>query len=234
MIRAANAVMAASAIAAAAPSIALALKFRVTASALVVGCWSAILASYILLLSLGTPRIRQLVGPRPQQFERYVGSQRFVVPWQYQPVGADVLNSSGFSVRICKASFRGAYELGCEGSSQVGVSPADTGFGRQFDVTFWRDRLPEMKVGEIHHGHQEYSYAPALDAQGRTTTTRYFVRRAPDGQSSRLVVCYASGGCRHHVRAADYALSYDAPEAKLAEWETMDRDLTALIDSWRK
>jgi hypothetical protein len=71
-------VLACSAFAAGASSIALALKFRASASVLVVAIWSAAI--------FGTWSARLFVKPGPKYFERHLG-QVFLVPWQYAPLG---------------------------------------------------------------------------------------------------------------------------------------------------
>lgn len=215
-------------------SVALTYTFRVTASALVVCCWGLIAALCLLLHVLGFSGVQLLTGLGPRQIEHYIGPKGFVVPEQYRPAATDTLNLPGFGFWICGSNLPEGYEKRCGAFTQVTVSQTETGFERRYDVSFWRDRLPEMKTGEIRSGHREYTYVTAPDDQGQTATTRYFVRQTPEGRLLRLVACTSFGHCRHHVRAADYALSYDAPESTLADWETKDRELTALIDSWRK
>jgi hypothetical protein len=245
-IHIANAAMVASVAAAVSPSIALAFKFRITASTLAVGCWGVIFASYLLLRLLGISGVERLTGVGPQQIEHSIGSQRFDVPEPYQPLSvpdryrppsAGVLNLPdlpGFGFWVCGSNLPGRYDERCRGLTQVTVTPIETGFDRQYDVSFWRDRSSEMTTGEIRSGHQEYIYVTAPDDQGQTATTRYFVRQTPEGRLLRLAACSSFGHCRHHVRAADYALSYDAAESTLADWETKDRELTTLINSWRR
>lgn len=230
----ANAAMLASFVAALAPSVAFGFNFRVTASALAVGFWILITAAFLLLEFLGLHGIQRLTGLGPEQIERTIGSQRFAVPQHYRPTPAEAMNLPGFGFWVCGSKLAGGYDKHCRGFTQVTVSPAETGFDRQYDVSFWRDRLPEMKAGEIRSGHQGYAYATAPDDQGQTATTRYFVRQTPEGRLLRLVACTSFGHCRHHARVADYTLSYDAAESTLADWEAKDRELTALIDSWRK
>jgi hypothetical protein len=176
-----NVVIAVGFLAAVSSSIALAFKFRVAASILVVACWSATFA-----YSAGA---RLLVQPGPQKFDRYVGSQHFSIPWTYQPKGEEKPNSIGFSIWLCEGSLQGGYERGCRAVTQVRVSPGGSTLQREFDVTFWNKQLPDMKIGALREEHQEYIYAPPPDAQGRTRTTQYFARNDSQGQLSRLAVC---------------------------------------------
>jgi hypothetical protein len=234
LIHITNAAMLASVVAAVLPSTAFAFNFRITASALAVSCWSLIVALHLLLQFLGIGGVERLTGVGPPQIERYIGSQRFGVPDHYRPTPAEAMNLPGFGFWVCGSNLPGRYDERCRGLTQVTVTPIETGFERQYDVSFWRDRLSEMTTGEIRSGHQEYTYVTAPDDQGQTATTRYFVRQTPEGRLLRLAACSSFGHCRHHVRAADYTLSYDAAESTLADWETKDRELTTLINSWRR
>jgi hypothetical protein len=71
-----------------ASSLLLAEKCRRATIVLVVGSWG------IFALGLGLATL--LVKPGPEYFERYAGSERFLVPWRYQPL-SDQPNASGFS-----------------------------------------------------------------------------------------------------------------------------------------
>jgi hypothetical protein len=223
-VQAANYGMAVGAFAAVTSSIALCLKFRLAASTFVVTCWS--------IFFFGAIGAWFLVKPGPQQFQRYVGTQRFSVPWLYAPTGEDRPNAAGFSVRLCLPSLRGTYDEGCRGGQQVTIGPKDSGLTGIFDEKFWRSRMPEMKLGEDRDGHQTYVYAPPTDARGHTVTTIYLTRHDSEGRLTRLVVCY-SHLCRHHALVGSYVLSYAANESALAEWQDMDSKLASLVDSWR-
>ena len=100
LIHITNAAALASVVAVVLPSTAFAFNFRVTASALSVGCWSLIVASHLLLLFLGLGGIERLTGAEPQQIERSVGSQRFSVPDHYRPTSAGTLDLPGFGFWI--------------------------------------------------------------------------------------------------------------------------------------
>jgi hypothetical protein len=76
-------VLACGAFAAVVSAIALALKFRAAASVLVVAIWS--------IAILGTLGARSFVKPGPEYFERHLGQQVFLVPWQYAPFGRNFM-----------------------------------------------------------------------------------------------------------------------------------------------
>jgi hypothetical protein len=61
----------------------------------------------------------------------------------------------------------------------------------------------------------------------------YYVRKGSEGRLTRLVVCrfIADEFCSHYALVGDYWLSYHAP---LAEGETLDGKLSALVESWRR
>jgi hypothetical protein len=70
--KASQSALASGALAAAASSVALALKFRAAASAFVVVIWSVVI--------FGTAGARLFVKPGPEYFERHLGQQVFSVP----------------------------------------------------------------------------------------------------------------------------------------------------------
>jgi hypothetical protein len=212
--------------AAVASSLLFTLKLRLAASVAVVGGYS--------VLFVGVTGARLVVKPGPEHFERYVGTERFSVPWQYAPRGEGRPISGGFYVVICPSNLRGTYDKLCRDPQrqQFSIYPSDTGFDRIFHVGFWRSRLSEMKIGEVRHGHQSYSYTFTSPAGGRRATTEYLARYDQEGKLTRLVVCYSPRSCLH-ARVRNYVLSYPAEGSALSEWQTMDRKLADLVDSWR-
>ena len=223
VLQAVNFALAVSFIAAIASSVLLVLKFRLAASAVVVGCWSVFL--------IGATGARLLVKPGPEHFQRYVGTERFSVPWRYRPGGEDRPNRVGFYVHLCLSNLRGAYDENCD-ARQFMIYPSDRGFTLIFDERFWRTRLSEMRIGQVRNGHQSYSYTPAPDTG--ITPKQYLARYDEAGKLARLVVC-GDGfrWCQHHALVRNYVLSYYADESTLPEWEMMDRKLADLVDSWR-
>jgi len=145
-IQALNFGLAVSLIAVVASSVLLALKFRIAASAAVVGCWSAFL--------IGATGARLLVKPGPEHFQRYVGTDRFSVPWRYRPGGEDRPNRVGFYVELCISNLRGTYDENCRDHYPRGIAirPSDSGFTRISDERDWRAQLPNMTIGEVRNG----------------------------------------------------------------------------------
>ena len=98
----------------------LALKLRVAASAVVVGCWSVFL--------VGATGAWLLVKPGPEYFQRYVGAERFSVPCRYRPGGEDRPNRVGFSVFLCLSNLRGNDDENCHDAQQFWIHPSENGF----------------------------------------------------------------------------------------------------------
>lgn len=82
------------------PSIVLACRSRVIASNLVVGCWSLILACWLMFLWLGPKEVQRFIGLGPQQSERTIGAQPFGVPWPYKPIRVDETTDREFKALI--------------------------------------------------------------------------------------------------------------------------------------
>jgi hypothetical protein len=224
-LQALNWALAVGAFTAVSSSITLCLKFRLAASTLVIASWS--------LFTFGATGTGLLVKPGPEHFQRYVGSQRFSVPWLYAPTGQDQPNTAGFTVGLCLSSLRGTYDERCRGGLQVNIRPQDRGFTGIFDEKFWRLRMSEMTLGPVRDGHQTYVYTAPPDAKGHTRTSTYLAHYDSEGRLARLVTCYSHGSCQHHAIVGSYVLSYSANESAFSEWEAMDSKLASLVDSWR-
>src|SRR5262245_53721632 len=100
-IQVAYVAQAANLVAAVASSVLLALRRRFAAAAVVVGCFGVLL--------VGTTGAGLLVRAGPEHFIRYVGTERFSVPWQYNPRGEERPNNFGFRVTLCASNLRGTY-----------------------------------------------------------------------------------------------------------------------------
>lgn len=132
--------LASGALAAAASSIALALKFRAAASAFVVVIWSVVI--------FGTRGARLFVKPGPEYFERHLGQQVFSVPWLYAPAGPgrsteENPHEIGFFAHLCLSNLKGAYDQECHHGQQLSVLSKARMFV-DFDVDFWRRRGSQM------------------------------------------------------------------------------------------
>jgi hypothetical protein len=218
-IKASEFALLASAVAATAASISIALKFRAAASLLVVGIWSVIL--------FGTQAARLLVQPGPEYFERHLGQQLFLVPWQYAPGGHGSTDNDGIgiSVQLCISNLKGAFDDDCHGrQQQLYIVPREWVF-RLPETDFRRTRRSQMSAGSGRNGYQSYIYKD-------TQIDHYFVREDPQGQLTRFVVCRRNNEdfCSHHARMGNYGLRYDAP---LTQGDTLDGKLENLIESWR-
>ncbi|WP_144441243.1 hypothetical protein [Bradyrhizobium sp. CCGE-LA001] len=223
-------VFAAGAFAAVAASIALALKFRATASVMVIAIWSAIV--------VGTPLARAFVKPGPEYFVRHVGSEVFFVPWQYIPAapGASVVevsNENGFSAALCLSNLKGRGDADCSRIQQLRVLPNEEG-AADFDLKNWRKYRTEMRPGPDRLGYQSFDLTDTARPVGPTRVQHYFARQNSDGQLTRLVVCRLDDEkfCRHHALVGKYWLGYDASVAEADE--KLDDRLAALVESWRR
>jgi hypothetical protein len=228
-INASTFALAAGAFAAGISSIAIALKFRVAASALVVAIWTVII--------FGTPGARLFVKPGPEYFERHAGQQAFSVPWQYRPAGPGRLTDQnpheiGFSAMLCLSNLKGAFDPDCHGGQQLYVLSKEDGLS-DFELNFWRKRGSQMSSEPARNGYQSFAYSYTLPTGGPTHVEHYFVRQDSEGQLTRLVVCRLGNEnfCSHHALVGNYWLRYDAP---LIDGDTLDGKLAALVDSWHR
>lgn len=203
-------------------SIALALGWRIAAAGSVIAIWAAV--------TMGSTFIFASTQPGPQFFERYVGGQRYHVPWQFEPIGLAASNDHGFSVHLCIDSLRGNYERACRATARVTVRRRGGELREGFDERYWRKHREEMQRLEEQHGHESYLLKETA-TNGSVRTTTYHPRYDADGRLMRFVRCYRSNFCRHHTLIEDYELSYD--EAMSPEWKIKDAQLAKLIASWR-
>lgn len=226
-IKATSFALLAGVLAVAASSIALALKFRVAASIMVVAIWSIVI--------FGTQGARLLVKPGPEYFERHIGQQTFDVPWLYSPdrpgSAAEDPHAIGLSVKLCLSNLRGRYDQDClRQFRQLQVFPKEENVF-DFEVEFWRRRSSEMSPAGEHEGYQSYTYS--FQGGSPTHVSRYLLRRDAGGRLTRLVVCRQNTDefCSHHALAGNYWLIYDAA---LTDGETLDGKLAGLVESWRR
>jgi hypothetical protein len=217
------------AFAAVASSIALALKFRAAASALVVVIWGVTVASI--------PIARLFVKPGPEYFERHIGQEVFLVPWKYVPTNPGVPPDKmpkevGFSASLCLSNLGGRTDVGCSFIQSVHVLPSGNS-GADRDLKSWREARSRMSPGPDRDGYQSFdlSFTPP---GGHTLVQHYFARLNSNGQLTRLIVCHANSDrfCTTHALVGKYWLGYPAG---LAEGdEALDGKLAALIESWRR
>ena len=221
--------VASSLLAAVASSIALALKRRPVASSLII----AILGVFLIYSGWALSAVK----PGPEYFERYLGTHAYLISWHYAPLGVRGRHqdrANEFDITLCLNTLQGGYGGGCNDQTRVVVSLRENGltaWGRS-EEDFWRARVLEMKQAEPRYGHSAYVRNLPPDTQGRANTMLYYVRY-DEGRLMRLVVCRHSGKCAHHTLVEDYAFTYEASDSSFSKWETTDRKLADLIDSWR-
>jgi hypothetical protein len=228
-IKATTFVLAAGAFVAIASSVAFALKFRVLASVLVVAIWSVII--------FGTQGARLLVKPGPEYFERRLGQQVYLVPWQYAPVGIGQSADQdprqiGFSATLCLSNLKGTYDQDCRGGQQLQLTPKDRSFAL-FDIHLWEQRGSQVTPEPGRDGYQSFVGNFTLPNGGPADVVHYFVRQDSGGRLTRLVTCRLNSddSCSHNALVGEYWLSYRAP---LAEGDVLDVKLAALLESWRR
>ncbi|WP_420970474.1 hypothetical protein [Bradyrhizobium sp. B120] len=224
-VTASQLVLASAAFAAVASSIAFALKLRATASVLVVVIWSTTV--------VGTLVARSFVKPGPEYFERHLGQQVFLVPWQYVSAGhgqftAQSPHEIGFSANLCLSNLKGRQDQDCRSAQQIYILPKERDF---VDPEFWRMHRSEMNPEPERSGYQSFAYGSSLSGGGPTHIDHYFARQDSSGQLTRLVVCRLEVFCTHHALVGAYWLKYNAP---LEEGDALDDELAALIESWRR
>ncbi|WP_316227929.1 MULTISPECIES: hypothetical protein [unclassified Bradyrhizobium] len=212
-----------------ASSIALASKFRATASALVLVTWTMTIAGILVA--------RSFVKPGPEYFERHVGQDVFLMPWTYVPTNAGVPPDKmpaqiGFSARRCLSNLGGRTDAGCSVSQDVHVLPSEYS-GDDLDLKSWREYRSQMSPGPDRNGHKSFELNVTLSS-GRVLVQHYYARLNPNGQLTRLVVCGGNSEkfCTTHALVGSYWFKY---RAGLAEGdEVLDSKLAALIESWRR
>ena len=203
-------------------SIAFASGWRALASATVVACWAGLLAGSAVQL--------HLVERGPQQFDRYVAEERFVVPWQYSPQGSDSPGRNGFSVRLCLNSLLGTYDQACRDSTQLSIYPPKLDLS--FEETTWQRRQNGLKLAGSRGDYQIYLHTIPAEGNRSELTLTYYRRADPDGKLLTWVTCYSFGSCDRHTRVENHVLVYHIPESAFPEWSTMDGRLAALVNSW--
>jgi hypothetical protein len=226
-LRASRLVLASGAFAAALSSIAFAFKFRATASVLVILIWTATIA--------GTQAARSFVKPGPDYFERHIGPEAFLVPWQYADSRPGVPphekpNEIGFTIDLCLSNLK-ARGIDCGWIQQVRILPNEKSIAI---LKSWRKYRSQMSPGPDRNGYQSFDLSYEAQVGGPTRVQHYFARLNSNGEPTRLVVCRLDNGrlCTHSALADDYWFEYEADLA--VGDETSDVKLAALIESWRR
>jgi hypothetical protein len=209
--------------------IALALKFRATASALVVLTWITSIG--------GMQAARLFVKPGPEYFERYVGKEVFLVPWKYMQTGPGVPldkmpKEDGFSANLCLSNLGGRTDAGCSFMQSVHVLPIESSSSDP-DLRSWSKFRSQMKSRPDRNGYQSFDLTGTLPS-GHPLVEHYFARLNSDGQLTRLVVCHANSEklCTTHALVGNFWLGYQAGLSEADE--ALDGKLAGLIESWRR
>jgi hypothetical protein len=228
-IGASNVVLAAGAFVAVASSIALALKFRATASVLVIVIWSTIIA--------GTQVARSFVEPGPDYFERIVGPEVFLVPWKYAASSLGVPphqrpNEIGLTIDLCLSSLKGRTDIACGWIQQVHILPKEDSISDSI-LESWRKFRSQMLPGPDRDGYRSFDFY-AAQASGPVRVQHYYVHLNSNGDPTRLVVCRLDDGkfCTHRTLVGNYWFGYEADLA--VGDEASDAKLAALVESWRR
>ena len=174
-----------------------------------------------------------LAQPGPQEFPRYIGNDRFMIPWTFSPRGVEQSNTYGLVMQLCPENLRGTYDPECRNAIQLIVQRGQRGFERSSDMDFFQKQASSMQPIEARNNHRGYAYTSPPNNQGKTTTSRYYLLRDEKGQPIRIVKCYEFGICAHTALIDRYALEYSVKDAPLADWQAMDRKLMDFINSWR-
>ncbi|MCG2628878.1 hypothetical protein L6654_19775 [Bradyrhizobium sp. WYCCWR 13023] len=229
-IRASYVTLAVGALAAVTSSIVLALKFRATASLLVIVTWPTIIA--------GNQVARSFVKPGPDYYERHVGAETFLVPWKYVDVGfggspLEVSSEDGFIAYLCFSNLHGRTDPDCSLFQQLRVlskEPVDADLG----LKAWREHRSQMRPGSDYDGYQSFDQSYRVQADRPGQIQHYFVRMNSNGELTRLVECRLDNGkfCTHSAHVGSRWFEY---QGDLADGdETLDARLAALVESWRR
>jgi hypothetical protein len=173
-----------------------------------------------------------MTKPGPEIFERYLGDQKFLVPWQYQPGGPSASHAGhdSFSVSLCLNSLRGWYDKACDATRETGVQIWRRGpeLSELSDVHQWRTRRERMDRREPVNDYEQYRWQyPQDQSSGQVV---YYVRHDSDGHLIRLVAC-GQTACFQYALTGDYELRYEAPFGP--KMDSKDAELAHLISSWR-
>jgi hypothetical protein len=214
-----------------ASSLILGAGLRALASVSVLVAWVGFLAGGAIRLAL--------VEKGPQQFLKYAGEQKFLVPWRYSPRGSDSPSRGRFSVSLCLNSLLGIYDEACHHGAQVTVLPAETGLDSWEErIWQWKYQLKRVTLVGEQSGYQVSTEANVL----------YYRRSDADGNLQALVTC-EYGSCRRQVLIGKLVIDYavpepvfverhgfaegsPAPDADFSKWDEPDERLAVLANSW--
>lgn len=206
-------------------SVALACQWRRTAWLSILVVWCA--------LGLGSLLAYAWTQPGPEIFERYVGDQRFLVPWQYQAGGPSVSHTGddGFGLSLCINSLHGYYDKACDATkaTYVLIKRRGSALSNELEVRQWRTRHESMERLASVDSYEQYRWQYG---QGQFSGQAvYYVRHDAEGHLTRLVRCGRIRTCEQHTLTGDYELTYGAPFGP--NMDSTDAELARLISSWR-
>ncbi len=122
----------------------------------------------------------------PEEFQRYIGNERLIIPWTFNPRGDDKPNSFGFLMQLCVENLRGNYDLECRDTTQLIAEPRQRGFLASSDMDFFQKHVANMSSIAPRNNHQGYEYRSPSDSSGQVRAERYYILRDDGGNRSVL------------------------------------------------
>ena len=198
-------------------------KHRLPALAVIVAGCTALFA--------GLAIAKSFVRLGPEQFVRYIGSQRFIVPWHYNPQGYDRANDQDLSISVCWNDMRGSWESETCRVRRVQISPRSRGLTKDRDWDMRGQPQSTMKREQDRYGLEVFRLM-TQDAADQPLAPIYFASRSPSGETTALARCIG-GICRYETLIGEYHLYYTSLIEELATWQENDLKIAAAVDSWR-
>jgi hypothetical protein len=208
-------------------SIALGTSHPALAAVVVVSVWA--------LLAVGGATSIALTPAGPQElFSRSVGDQKFSMPRRYKPPNEE--SSGGFGFIVCLNPFDEPDRQLWRESAYVGVRHPREGLDYFIDIKSWHANRHAMKQLEPLFDHDQFIFTWPLDYDPSRTASNFYLVRYDGDRLVRLVRCYGispKSKCTQYVFSDKYILMIDSKMWALEHWADVERNVAALIASWR-
>jgi len=173
------------------------------------------------------------IWPGPSHFVRYVGMQRYRVPWTYEPSGSEEPGpKSSFGLRVYSPDFTPFLEGPTAGfNTRLYLRPTkQDALAEDFDR--WRNWLGPVDEGLAFGLHRLASSDPSKGAPLLATSPLYYSRDAR-GSIVRLIVCNQVGTCEERLLVGNLQYRIEYPAEDIEHWQSFEERTIALFASFR-
>jgi len=172
------------------------------------------------------------IWPGPSHFIRYVGMERYRVPWTYEPKGSEQPGpKSGFGLRVSSPGFQPFLDGPAAGfNTRLDLRPVEQDALAE-DFERWRNWLGPLDEGFAFGLNRLASRDPSKGAPLLAKSTVYYSRDA-QGSIVRLIVCSSAERCEDFLLVGNLQYRTEYPAEDIEHWQSFEERTIALFASF--